>query len=85
MESFLSERISQDPLETFFCQQRQRGAVNDNPNVQEFINNTQAIRTIKGVHCPVNGNCRGVKRGRSTSVEVDKDNTFLPKRKRHKK
>ena len=41
---FLSQRICQDPLECFFGMQRQRGSVNDNPNVQEFLKNTQAIR-----------------------------------------
>ncbi len=36
VKSFLSECISQDPLEKFFGLQRQRGRVNENPNVQEF-------------------------------------------------
>lgn len=38
--SFLSQRICQDALERFFGCQRQRGAVHDNPNVQEFVKNT---------------------------------------------
>ena len=48
---FLSERISQDPIEKFFGCQRQRGRVNENPNVQEFLKNTQALRVINGA-CP---------------------------------
>ena len=43
---FLSETISQDPLEKFFGVQRQRGRVNENPDVQAFCKNTQAIRVI---------------------------------------
>ena len=35
LEVFLSERISQDPLEKFFGCQRQRGRVNENPTVTE--------------------------------------------------
>ncbi len=38
--AFLSERISQDPLEKFFGLQRQRGRVNKNPDVSEFCKNT---------------------------------------------
>ena len=34
---FLSERICQDPLEKFFGCQRQRGRVNENPSVSEFV------------------------------------------------
>ena len=58
--SFLSQRICQDPLENFFGCQRQRGGVHDNPNVQEFVKNTQALRVINSF-CkgPSQGNCRG--------------------------
>ena len=44
--AFLSERVSQDPLENFFGLQRQRGRVNENPNVAEFCKNTQTLRVI---------------------------------------
>jgi len=57
---FLSQRICQDPLENFFGCQRQRGGTHDNPNMQEFQKNMQALRVIncfaKG---PAKGNCRG--------------------------
>ncbi len=43
---FLSNRICQDPLENFFGRQRQRGRVNENPSVAEFLQNTQALRVI---------------------------------------
>ena len=58
--SFLSQRTCQDSLENFLGCQRQWGGVHDNPNVQEFVKNTQALRVInffcKG---PSRGNCRG--------------------------
>ena len=40
---FLSEQISQDPLEKFFGNQRQSGSVNENPTVKDFCQNTQAL------------------------------------------
>ena len=57
---FPSEKVSQDPIEKFFGCQRQRGRVNENPNAQEFLKNTQALRVINGM-CPsvTRGNCRG--------------------------
>ena len=59
---FLSNRICQDPLENFFGQQRQRGRVNENPNVSEFLKNTQALRVVNTDCATVRGNCRGNKR-----------------------
>ena len=58
---FLSEKLSQDPLEKFFGCQRQRGGVNENPTVDEFVKNTQALRVINSVCRDVRGNCRGHK------------------------
>ena len=46
---FLSERISQDPLQNFFGVQRQRGRTGENPNASQFCTNTQAIRVINSV------------------------------------
>ena len=45
----LSERFNQDPIEAFFGQQRSRGQRNDNPSVQQFIHNTQAIIVQKSL------------------------------------
>ena len=60
VSSFLSQLICQDPLERFFGCQRQRGGVHDNPNVPEFLKNTQALRVIQSiVRPPKRGNCRG--------------------------
>ena len=75
---FLSEKISQDPLEKFFGNQRQRGGVNENPTVQEFCKTTQVLRVINNVCGDVRGNCRGRKRVRDDSLQ---ENTPLRKRK----
>lgn len=79
---FLSNRICQDPLENFFGMQRQRGRVNENPNVSEFMKNTQALRVVNASSSTIKGNCRGVQK-RKTPLEVE--NTPLQKRKtKHK-
>ena len=49
VSSFLSEKISQDPLEKFFDCQRQRGGTSENPNVASFCKNTQALRVINSL------------------------------------
>jgi len=75
---FLSERISQDPLENFFGMQRQRGRTGENPNVFQFCKNTQAIQIMNSVCGNVSkGNCRG----RKQSIDME-DNAPLPKRRR---
>ena len=79
---FLSERLSQDPLENFFGCQRQRCRTNENPNLNEFCKNTQALRVINSVCGTVSkGNCRGNKQG----VDMDENNKPLPKRRRVRK
>lgn len=49
VKAFLSRRICQDPLEQFFGCQRQRGGTHDNPNAQEFLRNTQALRVVNSM------------------------------------
>ena len=73
---FLSNCICQDPIENFFGQQRQRGRVNENPNVAEFMKNTQALRIVNNTCTNIKGNCRK----RDQNFELD--NTPLTKRKR---
>ena len=75
---FQSDRLCQDSLENIFGQQRQRGRVNENPCVSEFIKNSQALWVINHTCGPVRGNCR---RG-SSSHEFELDNTPLKKRKK---
>ena len=68
----------------FFGLQRQRGGVNDNPNADGFLKNTQAIRVVKSVaQAPKRGNCRGSKL--DTAMDKENINEPLPKRRRKKK
>ena len=81
---FLSEHISQDPLEKFFGVQRQRGRVNENPDVQSFCKNTQAIKVIGNIcRDAVKGNCRGGAKRQITAIRP-KDCEPLQKRRRRK-
>ena len=80
---FLSERLSQDPIENFFGCQRQRGRTSENPNVYDFCKNTQALRVINSVcgNFP-RGNCRGNK---DSVIDIQKESKPLPKRCRDRK
>lgn len=84
VECFLSEKLSQDPLEKFFGCQWQTGRVNENPTASEFIKNTQSLRVIDSI-CVADitgrGICRGSKRKAYDleSAELDKP---IRKRKR---
>ncbi len=83
--SFLSQKVCQDPLENFFGCQRQRGRVHDNPNAEEFLKNTQALRVINSFCiAPSQGNCRGAskKRNYGSCHITDKENEPLPKRRK---
>ena len=40
----LSEKLCQDPLESFFGKQRMRGGYCDNPNVSAFLKGTVSLR-----------------------------------------
>jgi len=44
VDYILSERLSQDPLESFFGKQRAAGGRSDNPTVQQFCKNTVSLR-----------------------------------------
>ena len=77
MKYILSERFTQDPLESFFGHQRQRGGGRDNPTAQQFMQATQSIRVQQSIR-PVTGS--NVKT-RSKGIEHDID-TPVPKRRR---
>lgn len=82
VKSFLSQRICQDPLERFLASS-DRGGVNDNPNMEEFQKNTQALRVVNSVAPPPKrGNCRG----RKLDCTLNKENVNepLPKQARKK-
>lgn len=84
---FISNKLSQDPIEKFFGQQRQRGSSNDNPNVSQFIKATQALRVINITCADIKGNCRGSshKIEKTQKWIEDKENKTLPRRKYEKK
>ena len=76
--AFLSQNLCQDPVEKFFGCQRQRGDTSDNPNVQEFYNNTGALWVVNSFcRGPATGNCRGA--SESTHMLTDQENAPLPK------
>ena len=81
----LSERVSQDPLENYFGQQRARGGRNENPSIQQCVHNAAALRVQKSMALdPVRGNCSR-KRRLFPDEHPEIDDTPLPKRKRSKK
>jgi len=81
---FLTEKLSQDPLEKYFGCQRQMGRTNDNPKVHEFLSNTQSLRVIDSINISkITGNCRGTKR-KSYDLESIDLNKPLKKRRRHR-
>lgn len=80
---FLSERLSQDPLEKFFGRQRQRGRANVNPNVAEALKSNQALRVINSINLDT---ARGNTRGTNSTALYGKENQEpLPKRRRVRK
>ena len=83
---FLSERVSQDPLENYFGKQRSRGRRSENVTIKEAIQNAVAIRAQKSLELDrVQGNCRRKKRICPDALKVTaEDETPLPKHKRRK-
>lgn len=81
---FLTEKLSQDPLEKFFGCQRQMGRTNDNPKVHEFLSNTQSLRVIDSINInKITGNCRGSKRKSYDMESIDLDKPLKKRRRRH--
>ena len=73
----LSERFSQDTAEEYFGAQRQQGRRNDNPDLQQFGYNNNAIRTQRNVSI-TSGNTRGKYDSKQAWVDVSDDP--VPKR-----
>ena len=83
MNSFLSEKLSQDPLEKFFGCQRQAGRSHENPNAAEFMKNTQNLRVINSIDMrSVTGNCRGTK---TKVYDLESTQLDMPLKKRVKR
>ena len=75
----LSERLNQDPQESFFGQQRLRGGRSDNPNSRTFLYNTQAIRVQRSMAIGSGGNVRK----RKLQWTTDNEDLSRPLKKRH--
>ena len=58
MPYVLTERFFQDPLEDYFGNQRTLGRRSDNPDIQQFGYNNNAIRIQRNVS-HASGNTRG--------------------------
>ena len=80
VKAVFSERLNQDPLESFFGKQRQHGGHRENPTVQDFIYGTQSLR-VQGslAKDPMRGNTRKVQ---ECEKDVVIDSTPLLKRRR---
>ena len=78
----LSERFTQDPVESFFGQQRQKGGGSDNPTVQQFTYNTSSLRVQRSSAPLTRSNVRASKHHQDAEVM---DETPLPKRPRRSK
>ena len=75
----LTERFSQDALESYFGDQRSRGHRNDNPTVQQFCITANILRVSGGLSRKERGNIRGV------TVNEPPTDTPGPLRKRSQK
>lgn len=78
----LSERFTQDPVESFFGQQRQKGGGSENPTVHQFTYNTSSLRVQRSTAPIATSNVRASKHHKDTDVV---DDTPLPKRQRRSK
>ena len=79
----LSERFTQDPVETFFSQQRQRGGGSENPTVHKFTYNTSSLR-IQRSSTPVATSAVRPSKHHLQDEDI-MDDTPLPKRLRFSK
>jgi len=80
MEFVLTERFRQDSLEEYFDHQRKLGRRNDNPDIQAFGYNNNAIRIQRQVSC-LSGNTRGRKDRTRAWEQVTDDPIPCKKRK----
>lgn len=82
----LSERFTQDPLESFFGKQRARGGSSDNPNSRTFLYNAQAIRVQKTMAIASHkGNVQSTSRVEKRPMIDDVEDLSRPLRKRPRK
>ena len=78
---FLSQHVCQHPLENFFGCQQQCGGTHNNPNMQAFQKNMEALRMFNSLaRGPAKGNYRGFS-GDYAHINMEKENKPLHKRK----
>ena len=70
MKFILTERFTQDSLESFFGDQRSRGHRNTNPTIQQYSINTNILRVSGGLSQQERGNTRGRKKDSTDPVET---------------
>ena len=75
----LSERLTQDPLEEFFGQQRARGGRSDTPDARTFLYNAQAIRVQRTLAIGHGGNVR--KRSKQWTDDTEDQYRLAPSNK----
>ena len=73
----LSERFTQDSFESYFGKQCARGRYNDNPSVQEFMDNADVIRVVQNLGLEAFG---GNVRGRKQHAVIEDIERPLPRR-----
>ena len=79
---FLSEKLSQDPLEEYFAKQRQRGGSNENPELNDVNRNFLALNVAGDDMVKVmSGNCAGRYR---EEAAISPHNMSLPPAKKRK-
>ena len=71
----LNERFTQDPVESFFGQRRQKGGGSENPTVHQFTYNTSSLRVQRSMAPIATSNVRASKHHQ----DADVDDTPLPK------
>ena len=74
----LSERFNQDDVEIYFANQRARGHRNDNPSVNQFMENAQALIVQKSLAL---GGSSNITRKRAQE-DISSLCTPLPKKRR---
>ena len=67
VQFLLTERFSQDAVESYFGDQRSRGHRNTNPNIQQFSITANILRVSTGLSRKERGNVRGRKRDATTT------------------
>jgi len=84
VQYFLSEKLSQDPLEEYFNKQRSRCGAHDNPTLDDASRNFLAIDVAGSTLVrSMTGNTRGAQRGQAPIFDIN-DRRSLPRRRKRR-